>query len=651
MTIPASTIVTVNPSVLSAGGGALDLIGMFLTSNIRVPMGTVSNFLSAAAVATFFGASSPEAAAATVYFSGFDTSVKKPASLNFAQYPVADVAAYLRGGNASGLTLAQLQAINAALTVTINGSILSATVNLAGATSFSSAASLIATALNAAAAAISLAAFNGSIATGSASVTGYIAGNVLYVTGGVTGFVPPGAALSGTGILANTVITSQLTGTPGGVGTYAINNYHAGVASETMTASYGVLTAGAPSSGTLSVGQAIAGAGVNAGTILTALGTGTGGAGTYYLNLSQTVASIAMNARPAGCAVTYDSVSGAFLVQSATTGPSSTIGFASGAAAVSLLLTQATSAVLSQGAAAAQPAGFMPGIINVTQNWANLALPTLDVDGSLGLSTAQRQLFAAWANTTNNRYAYVAHDYDPNAKALNPAPASLGYLLAQLNQNGTIVNWEAAQTSYLDAFVCGVAASINFNVTNGRVDPTFRTQAGLATDVTDPVSTANLQANGYNYYGAYATASNNWNFYYPGKITGAYLWADTYWNQIWLNNGLLIALMNLLIALNSIPYNQAGYTLVREACGGPIRAAVNAGVIRKGVTLSATQILAISTAAGPNAVAAVQSRGWYLQIQDAPPSVRQARQSPVINLWYTDGESIQQITLGSIVVQ
>ena len=50
-------------------------------------------------------------------------------------------------------------------------------------------------------------------------------------------------------------------------------------------------TSGVPTSGTWAVGQTLSGSGVTAGTTITALGTGTGGAGTYTVTPSQTVAS------------------------------------------------------------------------------------------------------------------------------------------------------------------------------------------------------------------------------------------------------------------------------------------------------------------------------------------------------------------------
>jgi hypothetical protein len=54
------------------------------------------------------------------------------------------------------------------------------------------------------------------------------------------------------------------------------------------------LTVTAVASGIVAVGQPVTGAGVSANTIITALGTGTGGTGTYTINNTQTVSSEAL---------------------------------------------------------------------------------------------------------------------------------------------------------------------------------------------------------------------------------------------------------------------------------------------------------------------------------------------------------------------
>ena len=47
----------------------------------------------------------------------------------------------------------------------------------------------------------------------------------------------------------------------------------------------------------------------------------------------------------------------------------------------------------------------------------------------------------------------------------------------------------------------------------------------------------------------------------------------------------------------------------------------------------------------------IQQEGYVIVIQPASPQTRQARQSPGIFLWYTDGESIQQLVFNSILIQ
>lgn len=148
--IPASKFVNITPGVLSAGGNAAILSGLLLTQNTRAPIGAVLSFSTAAAVATYFGLSSTEFAYAQVYFAGFANSQAKPSVLKIAQYNVAAVAGYQRGGNvAAAKTLAQVKATAPGpLTVVTDGvSKTTANIDLSGAASLTAAAALIQAAL------------------------------------------------------------------------------------------------------------------------------------------------------------------------------------------------------------------------------------------------------------------------------------------------------------------------------------------------------------------------------------------------------------------------------------------------------------------------------------------------------------------------
>jgi len=134
----------------------------------------------------------------------------------------------------------------------------------------------------------------------SAVFTGSISGTTLTVTAITNGTIAINQALFGVGITQETVITALGSGS-GGVGTYTINISQT-IASEQMNSviagavvtgsiSGTTLTVTAVTSGTLALGQTIQGSTVTAQTIITAFGTGTGGAGTYTVNNSQTVTS------------------------------------------------------------------------------------------------------------------------------------------------------------------------------------------------------------------------------------------------------------------------------------------------------------------------------------------------------------------------
>lgn len=494
MPIPISSIVTINPGVISAGGSAVALNGLILTQNPAVPIGTVMSLVSLAAVQAFFGAGSTEASLAANYFSGPDNSLAKPAALLFAQYPSAAVGAYLRSASLASMTLAALKALTGVLTISVNGTpTTSSAINLSAATSFSNAATII---------------------------------QAAFTTPGFT--------------------------------------------------------------------------------------------------------------------VSFDSVRNAFVFANSTTGATSAMSFASGTLAAPLMLDQADGAVLSQGAAAATPATFMPGVIMASRNWVGFMTAFEPV-------IADKLAFSAWASGTNNRFAYVAWDTD--ASAVNSGnTTSFGPQVASLNYANTVPIWGAGSSAHA-AFFMGIFASVDFTRRNSRVTSAFKTQSGLAPTVTDATTAANLRANGYNYYGQYASSTSSYNIFYPGTISGSYMFADEFYDEVWLNSAFEAAMIALLLGVPSIPYNQQGYALIDAAMADPIAAAVNAGVIRENVPLSSLQAAEVNNQAGTPISTVLSSRGWYLQILPAPATVRAARQSPPITFWYMDGGAIQQISIASLVVQ
>lgn len=582
-TIPASELVQVVPSVLGAGGSALDVIGLLLTESVQPPIGSVLQFSNADDVADYFGPNSIEASSAQTYFAGFEGSDSLPATILFAQYNSDAVAAYLRGGDVSSMTLAELTAISGTLIVVVDGGTFTVgALDLAAATSFSSAATIIQTAIDAAQPTVG-------------EVTASIAGTTMTVT--------------------------------------------------------------AVGSGALAVGNVLSGSGVTAGTRITALGTGTGGTGTYTVSASQTVASTTITAKTVLPVVSYDTVAGAFKIRSGITGAASTLAFATGTTAADLELTSATGAVVSQGAAAAAPASFMNGIVAENSDWVTF-MTVFDPDDADQNSV--KEAFADWVGTKNNRYAYVCWDTDDSPAETEPASSSLGQILEDSENSGTCLLWapDLASGVQLAAFVCGVGASIDFERRNGRVDYAYRAQSGITGTVTDATTATNLggdpqtsdRGNGYNFYGAYGAASESFVWLQRGFVTGPFAWMDSFINQVWLNSAMQIALLAFLASAKSVPYNAAGYSLIEAALADPIEAGLNFGAFAPG-SISASQQAQVNAAAGRNIANTLQTQGYYLLVADASSSVRAARGSPPMTFFYLDRGSVQAINLSSVAVQ
>lgn len=354
--------------------------------------------------------------------------------------------------------------------------------------------------------------------------------------------------------------------------------------------------------------------------------------------------------------VTYDTQQSAFVITSTATGAATTATYATGTAASSLKLDSASGGVISLGANAQTPAGAMAQLLTLTKNWVTFTTswePTL----------TDKLAFSQWTSGQNSQYAYAGYDSDVNALTSGSTSTWLAEAIAA-GYSGTIPSWGgAAGTANAAIFaamlVMSWAASLNFNSAGGRTDLSQRSAtAGLVPSVTTDAAYDALRANGYNFFGQFATNNAEDAFYYNGSVTGSFKWADTYINQIWLNSNIQASLLALLRAVGSIPYNSDGYAMIEETLaggvgvtGGPIQQGLAFGAIRTDVPLSTSQVADLISNIGHDVSQQMAAQGYYLQIQAAAPSVRAARGTPPMTLWYADGGSIQELNLASVTVQ
>lgn len=622
--IPVSQLVNVTPATQPAGGSNLTMLGMFLTQAAvassggapRVPVGSVLGFPSQSAVGTFFGTGSTEYSLSGNYFVGYDNSSKKPATMLFANFNYNQAApAYVRGQTFGAATFVASPVSSGTLNITIDGQAFAATgINIstgAGGTSYSAVAGLVQTALNTAIAAVSI---------GNAT-TSTIAGTVFTAAGTLTGTFAPGQVLSGGTVSVSTIILAQLTGPSGGLGTYTVNN-------------------------------------------------------------SQTVSSASITGKVQPVTVSFDSVSASYFITSGNTTGNSTITVTSGTVGAFLQTNTAQNPTLSQGSVQTNGAGTiaaaMNAIVATNNNWGGFMTvfepSTVDKLNFAAWVSPQPYWWAMWDSLTA-LLANAAGDTTSAGAQINLA----GYSGVQcLTYDPVFSGATVAQLQATAAASLGFGASVNYGETDGREDWAYATQSGLAPTVTNGTIAANIYNNKnlagvapvYSFYGAYANAGNAFASFQFGSVSGPFNWLDSYTNQIVLNNNLATTLFQYRKSKGFIPFNSGGYSGIDEALGGggaqntvgsqpsattpepgPIQAMLNFGGINVGVVLSGLQVAAVNAAAGLPIDGYLYTQGFYLQVKDPGPTVRNARGSPIINLWYMDGESANVFQITSTNVQ
>lgn len=343
--------------------------------------------------------------------------------------------------------------------------------------------------------------------------------------------------------------------------------------------------------------------------------------------------------------VTYDTASKGFLIKSLTTGNISTISFASGAVANTLKLSAGEGGYTSQGSDGFALSAVMDNVTLISQDFATFTtMFEPDADG--------KDALAVWTDGSDRRYAYIAWDTDEDATATSGLTDNFGLRVIENEWNGIAAIYGSLDTDAraIAAFVMGAGASIDFSQTNGRITFAFKGQTSLAVTVTDEPTANALIANGYNFYGQYATANQQFKMYQNGSVSGEWKWLDTYLNQIYFNGRLQQRLVEMLTSVNSLPYNRSGYDIIQATCMSPINEMINFGGIRTGIPLSLDQAAAVNGAAGLKIDGLLTTNGYYVQILAASAEVREARQTPPIKIWYTDGGSIQKLELDSINV-
>jgi hypothetical protein len=352
-----------------------------------------------------------------------------------------------------------------------------------------------------------------------------------------------------------------------------------------------------------------------------------------------TVLETALDAELTGVTCTYSSLTGAFQINSPSTGANETITYATGTAAELMNLTQDAGAIISQGSDALTQTANMNAIKAQSQNWVTFTtLYTATDSEHLGL--------AQWASNQGIDYLYVGWTADPRL-LVQGGTADIASQIESAEYGATALVYNNVNVA---AFVMACAASINWERYQGTINFAFKHIDGLAATVTDETTAALLDAKNVAYVGKFATRNDAFTFLYPAGMFGKYGFIDAFVNTIWLKNVMQVSVMNGLTNAGRVPYNDRGYALIRAWLQDPVNRAVNNGCIDPGVTLSESQKAQIFNETGKDLTTELWTKGYAILVEDAGAAVRVGRNSPNISVYYTYGGSVNRIEVASTAI-
>lgn len=338
---------------------------------------------------------------------------------------------------------------------------------------------------------------------------------------------------------------------------------------------------------------------------------------------------------------TFNSTLQSFIVSSTSTGELSTINYATGDTADALGLSEDSGAVLDNATTADTGKSVVDRIFGYTRNFGGISH-----DSTIALDTIK--LLASYVSSLDHNKWFVSAIEENKALIENSTGTFSEYLTTNNISDVTPIYGD----SLVSAGALGYAGSIDFSKSNGITTLEFRSFDGLPASVDKDEEAHALETNGYAYYGAFATATQEFTFMRNCRVTGEFESVVDYLTQLRLNNNLQNSIINGLVNEGRVSYNPLGYHKIRLWCLDPINEMLNFGGIQTNITLSASQIQKINSLSDYADVATeLYTKGYVLIIKDASPQVRSQGGSPEIDLFYTTGGTIRNINIASIEVK
>ena len=260
-----------------------------------------------------------------------------------------------------------------------------------------------------------------------------------------------------------------------------------------------------------------------------------------------------------------------------------------------------------------------------------------------GVSSEDAADIANWVAAQNVRYMFCV-----NATSQSSAE-SLAASLA--NYDGTALSYDPEDKVQILP-MCAFAA-IDYTRPNAAINMMYQQHPSMSASVSTDTLSNTLDALRVNYYGRTQQAGQWIDFYQRGVLMGEISDMGVFVNEAWLKDAISSAILNLRLAMDTLPATSVGEGLVKAQISNVISLALTNGVINPGKTLSATQKAYVSQITGDTeAWLSVQTNGYWLGTE----IVREVDQSGTetykihYTLIYSKGDAINYVDGTDILI-
>ncbi len=291
--------------------------------------------------------------------------------------------------------------------------------------------------------------------------------------------------------------------------------------------------------------------------------------------------------------------------------------------------TASQNAVLSNGTDASDVANVLNTSIDISNNFASFAFLS-------ELSLADIEDAGAFCDNQNNEYMFV---FDVNGTNYVDA------ITVAEKHNGMCANYTEQQTD-LPAYLmpATILATTNYDKVNGSVNYMYQQFPNQQASVDTDVLAEMLDALKINYNGQTQKSGIRLEFYQDGYLADGTDIA-VFANEIWLKDAMKTSILNLLIALDKLPANTDGVSLLEGVLQDVASEAKTNGTISVGKDLTVEQKAFITQFTGDDAAwQTVYLNGYILVVDLAQETVNgKTKYIAEYSLLYSKDDSIRKV--------